>query len=157
MVNSEGKLIGICEMKIVESGYEGMGFAIASDTVKEVCDALIKYGKYTRPAIGIQVNTAYDAMSASDAGLPAGAWIAEVEEDSVAGKAGLKKGMIITEFNGVAVYNFVSLRAEIMKCQINDEVTIKAYVFDNNDKANGTYKTFTLKLQSMDDEYREFD
>jgi len=157
MVNREGKLVGICEMKIVETGYEGMEFAIASDTVKEVCDTLMKDGKVVRPAIGIKVNSYYDVLTASDTGLPAGAYIAEVEKDSVAGKAGLKADMIITEFNGVAVYNFVSLRAEIMKCQIGDEVTVKAYVYDSSDKAGGTYKTFTLNLQSMEDEYREFE
>ena len=157
LVNREGKLIGIGEMKIVETGYEGMNFAIASDTVTEICDTLIKDGKVVRPAIGIKVNTLYDVLTASDAGLPAGAFIAEVEADSVAGKAGLKANMIITEFNGVAVYNFVSLRAEIMKCRIGDEVTIKVYVYDSSNKTGGTYKTFTLKLQSMDDEHRDFD
>ncbi len=157
MLNNEGKLIGICEMKIVESGYEGMGFAIASDTVKDVCDTLIRDGKVVRPAIGLKVNTNYDVINASDAGLPAGAWIAEVEADSAAGKAGLQSGMIITKFNGVAVYNFVSLRAEIMKCQIGDEVTIEAYVYDSTDKTNGTYKTFKLNLSSLEDEHREFE
>ncbi|MCR5693680.1 MAG: trypsin-like peptidase domain-containing protein [Clostridia bacterium] len=157
LVNRNGKVIGICEMKIVEEGYEGMGFAIASDTVTDVCDTLIKDGKVVRPAIGIQVNTGYDIRNASDVGLPAGAWIATVEANTPAAKAGLTADMIITEFNGNTVYNFVSLRVEIMKCKVGDEVTIKAYVFDKNDKTHGTYKTFTLKLQSLEDEYREFD
>ncbi|MBQ7444756.1 MAG: trypsin-like peptidase domain-containing protein [Clostridia bacterium] len=156
MLNSKGQLIGICEMKIVDTGYEGMGFAISSDTVKQICDALMKDGKVTRPAVGITVNTTYDVTSASDAGLPAGAWIEEVEKDSPAWKAGLRSGMIITEFNGNAVYNFVSLRAEIMKCEIGEEVEIKAYVFDSSDKANGQYKTFKVTLQSLEDEHRDF-
>jgi len=157
LLNSNGKLIGICEMKIIEDGYEGMGFAIASDTAKEVCDKLIKDGKVVRPAIGITVNSSYDLINAGDAGLPAGAWISDVDKNSPAGKAGLESGMIITEFNGTAVYNFVSLRAEILKCEIGDEVTVKVYVFDSNNKANGTYKTFRLILQSLEDEHRDFD
>ena len=38
LLNAEGKLVGINSAKIVSEEFEGMGFAIPSNTVKEICD-----------------------------------------------------------------------------------------------------------------------
>ncbi len=149
LLNAEGKLIGICEMKIVEENFESMGFAISVATVKKVTDALIKDGKVTRPGLGISVNTNYGPQAANEAGLPSGAWVAEVTKGSAADKAGITSNMIITEMNGVRVYDYPTLRAEILKCVVGDTITIKAYVYDENNKQNGTYKTFTVQLQEL--------
>ena len=149
LLNAEGKLIGICEMKIVEENFESMGFAISINTVKKVTEALIKDGKVTRPGLGISVNTNYGPQAANEAGLPSGAWVAEVTKGSAADKAGITANMIITEMNGVRVYDYPTLRAEILKCVVGDTITIKAYVYDENNKQNGTYKTFTVKLQEL--------
>ena len=75
--------------------------------------------------------------------------MAEVTKGSAADKAGITANMIITEMNGVRVYDYPTLRAEILKCVVGDTITIKAYVYDENNKQNGTYKTFTVKLQEL--------
>ena len=41
LVNTEGKLVGINSSKIVAEEFEGMGFAIPSNTVKQICDKII--------------------------------------------------------------------------------------------------------------------
>ena len=151
LVNAKGKLVGICELKIIETNFESMGFAISTDTVKKISEALYKDGKVVRPALGVAVNTNYGPQEANESGAPAGAWISEVTKGSAADKAGIKANMIITEVNGVAVYDYVSLRTQLLKYTVGEKVEIKAYVYSGNDVKNGTYKIFNVTLQVLDE------
>ena len=151
LVNANGKLVGICELKIIETNFESMGFAISTDTVRKISEALYKEGKVVRPALGVAVNTNYGPQEANESGAPAGAWISEVTKGSAAEKAGIKVNMIITEVNGVAVYDYVSLRAQLLKYTVGEKVEIKAYVYSGSDVKNGTYKIFTVTLQVLED------
>jgi len=55
MLNSSGELIGVNSAILSPSGGSvGIGFAISVDVAKRVVEQLIKYGKYTKPAIGIE-------------------------------------------------------------------------------------------------------
>ncbi|ORI96368.1 S1C family serine protease, partial [Leuconostoc pseudomesenteroides] len=59
LINFAGQVIGINSMKLSTSSsgtsVEGMGFAIPSDQVVDIVNKLVKYGKVTRPAIGISL------------------------------------------------------------------------------------------------------
>jgi len=57
MLNSSGEVIGINSAIYSPSGGSvGIGFAIPIDLVKRVVEKLIKYGKYIKPSIGIEVD-----------------------------------------------------------------------------------------------------
>lgn len=127
LLNTEGKLIGICFLKIVAEGYEGMGFAISSNTAKDIINTLIQEGSVSRPQLGITVNTNYTPAAAAEAGLPAGAWVYEVTKGSPADLAGLAPNNIITAFNGVAIEDYYGLRAQLLKCKPGDTVTLTVY------------------------------
>jgi len=145
LLNEKGELIGICFLKIVASGYEGMGFAIPSNTVTEVVSALIENGKVARPSIGIQVNMNYTETEAELAGLPAGAWIETVMEGSAAEKAGIEGSSIITELDGVKITGYTTLREELLKHKPGDTVVLKIYVY-NKTTGNGEYKDYSVVL-----------
>lgn len=145
LLNTKGELIGICFLKIVAEGYEGMGFAISSNTARDIVKTLIEDGKVSRPMLGVTVNTNYTAAAAKEAGLPAGAWVYEVTKGSAADKAGIKANMIITEFNGTSISDYYGLRTELLKCKPGDTIKLKIYAYNSADKA-GEYIDINVTL-----------
>ncbi|MFQ8759173.1 MAG: S1C family serine protease [Intestinimonas sp.] len=65
LVNDQGQVIGITNMKLVSTDadsntLEGLGFAIPTATVKPVVDSLIQSGHVTgRPTLGVTVRGLY--------------------------------------------------------------------------------------------------
>ena len=146
LVDSAGRLIGINTVKIVSTGYEGLGFAIPVNKVIETVDALKANGLVSRgrPNIGVTISAEYTAEIAEQQGLPEGAMVTEVGAFSPADKAGIKANDIITEFNGVRVKSFDELAEQKNTYSPGDEVSITVYrkIGDTDD----AWKTIELTL-----------
>lgn len=127
MVNTQGQLVGVPSSKIASTEYEGMGFAIPSDTVVEICNRLIAKENEPEPYVGINVSERYDATTLKMLGFPAGAVVQSVTSDSPAEKAGIKRGDIIIEFGGTTISSFTTLANAINDRSPGDTVTIKFY------------------------------
>lgn len=127
LLNSEGKLIGISAIKIVSTDYEGMGFAIASNTIKDIVQKLIKDKIIVRPLLGVTVNTTYNNTIAQEYGYPNGALVIDVATGSCADKAGIRGNDIITKINGVTINNFYELRKELLKYAPGEEIVITLF------------------------------
>lgn len=104
LVNDQGQVIGITNMKLVSTAYtntlEGLGFAIPTTTVKPVVDALIGSGHVTgRPTLGVTVRGLYDEEKAARS-VDHGILVVSLSEGSdAAGK--LKPEDILLSANGV--------------------------------------------------------
>lgn len=84
---------------------------------------------------------------------PAGVQVYEVEPKGPGAKAGLQSGDVIVEANGVRIYTFQDLSAELDKCEAGDSLELKAYrYYDENGELTGTYEemTFVVKLELLD-------
>ena len=127
LLNSVGKLIGISAVKIVSENYEGMGFAIASNTISDIVEKLMSDGIVTRPLLGVTVNTNYNHTIARENGFPYGAYVFEVSSGSAAHKAGIKENDIITSIAGNDIVDFYELRRELLKHNPGDKIIIKFY------------------------------
>lgn len=127
LVNEQGKLVGINSSKIVSEGFEGMGFAIPSNTVKTICDKIIARETTPTPYIGISVSERYDAQTLEALGYPAGAVVYSVVYGGPAQKAGIRQGDIITMFNGATITEYTRLYDAIADCQPGDNVKYKIY------------------------------
>ncbi len=105
LLNSQGTVVGVNSQIISETGsFQGVGFAIPSNTVKNVVDQIITGGDVEHGFIGVSMFTAgieelsaYTALSEEELreqhGLPSGgAIIREVAEDGPADKAGISGG-----------------------------------------------------------------
>ncbi|HPJ20832.1 MAG TPA: trypsin-like peptidase domain-containing protein [Clostridia bacterium] len=140
LVDSSGHLIGINTVKIVSTGYEGLGFAIPVNKVMETVEALKTDGLVSRgrPNIGVTISNDYTAEIAEQRGLPEGVMVSEVGAFSPADKAGIKVNDIITEFNGVRVLDFDQLVEQKNMYMPGDEVSVKVYrqIGDNEDEWN---------------------
>ena len=88
LLDSSGRLIGMTTAIYSPSGASaGVGFAIPVDTLKTVVETLIKFGKVTRPVIGISY---LESNQAQFLGIKEGVLVLEVPPNSEAAKAGLR-------------------------------------------------------------------
>jgi serine protease Do len=103
--NAEGEVVGVNTAIFSPSGGSvGIGFAIASDVVKNVVQQLKESGSVTRGWIGVQIQNV-TADLADDLGLKetSGALVAAAQKDSPAAAAGVKSGDVITAVDGETV------------------------------------------------------
>ena len=105
LVSMNSELVGINSQILSPSGGSiGIGFAIPSNMAKTVTDTLVKTGKVRRGQLGIVV-VKLNSQPAKDLEITEakGVGVAEVKPGSAADQAGLKKGDVITAFNGIEI------------------------------------------------------
>ncbi len=103
--NAEGEVVGVNTAIFSPSGGSvGIGFAIASDVVKNVVQQLKETGSVTRGWLGVQIQSVTPDL-ADNLGIKnaTGALVAEAQKDSPAAAAGVKSGDVITAVDGEAV------------------------------------------------------
>ena len=127
LLNSEGKLVGVNSVKLVDTSFEGMGFAIPSNSVKEICDKIIAKQNEPTPYLGIEIHQGYTGSDLKKLGYPTGAVVNGVSSGGPAAESGIQRGDIITEFNGKAIDNYTTLEDEVANCTPGQTVTIKIY------------------------------
>lgn len=126
LFNSKGELVGIINAKSSGDDVEGIGFAIPSDTVKEVVDALIKNGYVPgRVSLGLSVVDISDAQTAMMYRVDTlGVYILSVEEGSNAEKAGLLAGDRIVAVGNKEISNSSNITAALDDYSVGDQVKI---------------------------------
>lgn len=127
LVNSEGKLIGINNVKIADSDYEGMGFAIPSNTVAEVVTNIIENKDSGLPYIGLQIYSNYTHEMLQEMGYPDGVVIAQIVSGGPCDGVGLQEYDIITEFNGNKIESYQDLDKYKNQCKPGDTVELTVY------------------------------
>ena len=127
LLDIEGKLIGVNSSKISATEYEGMGFAIPINTVKEICNKIIENKDKPQPYVGISLSETYDEQTLNRLGFPSGAVVASVATDSPAYEAGIRRGDIITEFASQKISNYNDLYDAISNCTPGEKVSVKLY------------------------------
>ncbi len=107
LFNDRGQVIGITNMKMISSfgsGVEGLGFAIPSDTVESIVQALVEDGAvYGRVSIGITIGPVSEDV-AKYYSIPQGLYVSAVMKGSDAEAKGIVRGDIITKVNGEDVF-----------------------------------------------------
>jgi serine protease Do len=102
LLNMDGEVIGVNTAIYTQSaGYQGIGFAMPSNTVVEVYNDLISAGhKVTRGSIGIRFNQGLSGAVNRVYGFKTGVLVQQIVHGGPADKAGLKAGDIITTIDG---------------------------------------------------------
>jgi serine protease Do len=118
LLNARGEVIGINTAIYTDArqaGNIGIGFAIPSNTVRELLPQL-RVGKITRGRIGVQVGP-IPADAVDEFGLKnrLGALVVQVSPNSAASKAGLEPGDVIVAYNGKPIQN----RDELVQAVVN--------------------------------------
>jgi serine protease Do len=123
LVNYQGEVIGINSAKYAEQGFEGMGFAIPMSDANPIIQQLIQSGVAKHPALLVSVNDQYLSYAETNK-LPLGAYIAEVQPNGPAAKAGIVKGDVITQINNVKIESSSDLVGELYKHKIGEQINI---------------------------------
>lgn len=141
LCNSNGEVIGITSMKLVDTSVDGMGFAIPIETAVEYAEKIINKEEIAQPYLGVSMLNVSDAYYYAQYysylvrnNITSGIIIVEVESKSPAAKAGLKSGDIITKFNNNEVGTIGYLRYYLYNQNIGDKVHI-TYTRDGKEKS----------------------
>ncbi len=129
LLNSNGEVIGINSMKLVQEEIEGMGFAIPIEYAMSHIDSLEKGEKIEWPILGINMinvteNPMYRNSYKIDNSITSGVIVVKVVENTGAAKSDLKEGDVIIAINGEKVESSAYLRYELYKYKVGEEIEI---------------------------------
>jgi putative serine protease PepD len=148
LVNLADEVIGIPTLaaRLPDQGgaAPGIGFAIPSDTVKNIANQLISTGKVTnsgRATLGITAQTSANAQ-----GQGVGVAIIEVTKRGPAAKAGLRAGDIIVGINDTATPTLAALEAQLASMKPGTRVTLRVL-------RSGSVRVFPATLGSPGSEH----
>ncbi len=115
LLNMNGEVIGVNTAIFTQSnGYQGIGFAMPSNTVVQVYNDLISPShKVTRGSIGIEFREGLSGAVNRVYGFKNGVLVNKVKPGGPAEEAGLKSGDIITTIDGRAIKDGDDLVNEI--------------------------------------------
>ena len=142
LFNLYGEVVGITNAKYSsnssgQASIDNIGFAIPMNSVRSIVESIIENGYIAKPYIGITVSTVTEEIMAY--GLPAGASVQAVEENSPAAKAGLQTNDIITKVGDTDITTHSELIDIIGSTTPDDVVTLTVY-------RNGSYITIDVTI-----------
>lgn len=147
LINMYGQVIGINCEKIALPHYEGMGFAIPSNTVKSVVDDIIAKGYVTgRVRLGLSGKVVSNYQS-QIYNVPIGIIVSEISSDSNLKQAGIQIGDIITKINDINITDFDTFYAELESYSPGSTVKLTVYRVSANRISANTFETDVVLLE----------
>jgi S1-C subfamily serine protease len=114
LLDSNGDVIGMnSQIESNSNSNSGVGFAISSNTVRQVAERLASGGKVSHPYLGVALTDGNGGATASS-----------VVSGSPADKAGIKKGDVVTAIDGRSIGSSNELVGAIQSHQAGDAVTL---------------------------------
>lgn len=142
--NINGEVVGVTNMKLVDSTVEGIGFAIPIEDALNYASILEKGEEVIRPYIGIGMLDVDDSYTLWQNGITInstidyGVVIMEVATNSPAEASKLKKGDVILSINGNKVSSVAEFRYELYKYTKNDKIELEIVRGNKNKKVSVT-------------------
>lgn len=142
LFNLKGEVIGVNSAKMSDIGVEGLGFAIPSNTARQIADTLLKDGKVERATLGINFSEGWEAYF----GVPdaAGVTIANIISDGPAGLTALTAGDKLVKLDDKEIHTSDNVESYLATKKPGQEVTITV-------RRSGQTLTVTVKLASQDE------
>lgn len=131
LFNLYGEVIGVTNAKYSNNGssseasIENIGFAIPMNQVRGIVESIIEKGYFAKPYIGVSVTDV--SQETQSYGLPQGAAVKAVAEDSPAMEAGLQVNDIITSVNGTEITGSSDLVSLVGKAVTGDKLVMEVF------------------------------
>ncbi len=131
LFNLYGEVIGITNAKYSNSNssssasIDNIGFAIPINKARSIAQSIIEKGYVSKPYVGVSVTTV--SAETQSYGLPQGAAVKSVAEDSPAADAGLQINDIITHINGKEITGSSQLVSIVGNCAVGDTLILTVY------------------------------
>jgi Do/DeqQ family serine protease len=154
LVSTNSELVGINSQILSPSGGSiGIGFAIPSNMARTVLETLIKNGKVRRGQLGIRVGKVTSDV-AKELGLKEakGLVIGDVQSGSAADRAGLKKGDVITAFNGAEMNDPNVFRNQVASTAPDTEVTLTIQRGGSQQQVRARLGEFTPQVEPKEED-----
>ncbi|WP_308660407.1 trypsin-like peptidase domain-containing protein [uncultured Alistipes sp.] len=147
LVNTQGELVGINTLIQSQTGsYVGYSFAVPESIVRKVVMDLKEYGVVQRAMLGITfrlVDQSFLDSEGKDLGIDelGGVYVASVLDGGAASEAGIRKGDIILDIDGVKLEQASTLQEQVAKHRPNDKVNLSV-------KRDGKVKQMEVTLRN---------
>ncbi len=126
LVNTKGELVGINTAIASQTGsYTGYSFAVPVTIAKKIVSDLMEYGTVQRALLGVNIQD-IDAKLAKKLDLekPEGVYVVNVNEESAAEEAGIKKEDIIIKINDDKIEKVSELQEKISRYSPGDKIDV---------------------------------
>lgn len=146
LLNLSGEVIGV---NVAVADANSIGFALSSNSVKNVVDSVKKTGKIVRPYLGVRyIPITADVKQKNNLSVDYGVLVVNGETDadlavipgSPADKAGLQANDIILEIDGKKLDDKTSLQSVVAGKKVGDSISLKLL-------SKGVEKTITATLE----------
>ncbi len=127
LISVNGEVVGVNSAIYTRTGASmGIGFAIPVNIVKEELPQLRASGKVVRGWLGVYIQKITPEI-ADSLGLPSasGALVAEVLKDGPARSAGIQRGDVITQFDGMPIVDSRELPLLVGRAPLGHVATLK--------------------------------
>jgi len=136
LVNTRGELVGINAAIASQTGsYAGYAFAVPVSIVQKVVSDIRQYGVVQRALLGVNIGD-IDSKLAKEKKLKTleGAYVDQVFDQSAAKSAGIKKGDVINNVNGVPVKSRAEVQEQVGRYRPGDKITVTVVRGDSEEK-----------------------
>ena len=144
LLNIRGEVIGINTAIISRTGgYDGIGFALASNIAVETYNQITRYGRVSRGSIGVQFESKDSDSLIRSWGAEHGVFVTRVIKDGPAEDAGMKAEDIIVSVDGIKIDSGEKLIEVVAATSVGKTVPVEVF-------RDG--KTLTLNVRIADRE-----
>ena len=126
LINIRGEIVGInSQIYSQTGGWQGISFAIPSNTAREIMQSILRRGRLQLPFLGVDMQDVNPVL-AREFGLSDlhGALVSDVVPNSPAAQAGLQVGDVVRSFDGRPIRNSTELKNAIAEAEVGRAVTI---------------------------------
>ena len=126
LLNVRGEIVGINSQIFSRTGgWQGISFAIPSNTARRILESIVKYGRVIPSYLGVVMKDISPEL-ARNSGFAdtAGAVITELTPNSPALRSGLQPGDVVRSVNRRRVKGKDQLRQMIMGAEIGQELEL---------------------------------
>jgi len=152
LMDAKGRLVGVNTAILSRTGgNHGIGFAVPVNLARSVMQNLIQHGRVVRGYLGVLIQdvTPELAKAFDLKDDERGALVSQVQEDGAAGKAGVKVGDVIVEFDGEKVKDMRSLKLRVAGTSPRTKTPVKVI-------RDGKALELQVRLKELPNEGGEF-
>lgn len=144
LINLRGELVGVNTAIIGPAGGNvGIGFAVPSSMFKAVMSQLTRFGEVRRGRFGVTTqDLTPDLAEVLKLKSADGVVVAEVARNSPAEKAGLRRGDVVTHFNGRRLRSASDLRNQLALTPVDEAVELRV-------QRQGQERTVQGRIESL--------
>ena len=126
LLNVRGEIVGINSAIFSRTGgWQGISFAIPSNTARRILEGIIRHGRMVRSYLGVVMQEITPELARNFALADMeGAIIIQVTPDSPAARSGLRPGDVVLTVNGKRVKGVTQLRQIIASAEIGQELEL---------------------------------